>query len=118
MRGTILAVLSLVMLLNWCENLSAEPQQQPELIPVPPRMATPPEAVPIPVPVPIRMEMPPVAFYRASAYDVWQYRGVARDGRWRARVQWTPYGAYYTQDGRPFPWVNQYPNEVIIAPGR
>jgi hypothetical protein len=117
MRVTVAPYLALVLWLSWCGRLRAEPQQ-PEVIPVPPRLVSPPEGQPAPLVVPIRVEMPPIAFYRTSAYDVWQYRGVSSDGRWRPRVQWTPYGAYYTSDGRPFPWPNQYPREILTYPGR
>jgi hypothetical protein len=51
----------------------------------------------------------PPPFYRKSAYDVWQYYGVDRTGHFRPRVVYSPYGAYYLYNGKPFPWTTTHP---------
>lgn len=44
-------------------------------------------------------------YYRRSAYDVWQYYGVDRQGGFRPRVVYSPYGPYYLSNGAPYPWT-------------
>jgi hypothetical protein len=59
------------------------------------------------------MPYPPPPPYRISAYEVWQYRSVNRQGEWRFRVFDTPYGAYYLWHGVPYPWVNVHTLEYM-----
>jgi hypothetical protein len=40
---------------------------------------------------------------RIGRYSVWQNYSVDHLGRWRPRVLYTPDGAFYYYDGRPFP---------------
>ncbi len=37
--------------------------------------------------------------------DVWQLFGVDGSGRFRPRVIYSPYGAYYYYNGAPYPWT-------------
>lgn len=55
------------------------------------------------------IELPTVLPYqRMNRYDVWQYYGVDRQGYWRARVAFTPHGAFYLYNGEPYPfWPNR-----------
>ena len=48
------------------------------------------------------------AFLQTSRYDVWQYYGVDRYGRFRARVIYSPYGSYYLYNGEPYPWTTTH----------
>jgi hypothetical protein len=48
---------------------------------------------------------PPVV-YRVSQYEVWQHLSVDRQGRFRPRVIDTPYGAFYSYSGQPYPWTS------------
>jgi hypothetical protein len=61
----------------------------------------PPREAPLEFVMPMPMSMP-MAAYRVSSYDVWQYYAVDRFNRWKPRVVLSPYGgAYYLYDGRP-----------------
>jgi hypothetical protein len=53
----------------------------------------------------------PASYHRTSRYDVWQFYGVDRSGRFRPRVILSPHGAYYLYNGQPFPWVSNHPME-------
>jgi hypothetical protein len=54
--------------------------------------------------------LPPVAYYRRSAYEVWQNLAVDRQGFFRARVILTPYETgFYRYNGEPFYWVTTQP---------
>ncbi len=76
-----------------------------ELLP-PPRELQPAPAAPVYV-VP---HAPPIpAYYRTSAYDVWQLNAVDRRGFWRPRVMYSPYGAYYLYNGQRYPWAELQP---------
>src|SRR5262249_7440580 len=50
---------------------------------------------------------------RASRYEVWQYYGVDRFGRFRPRVILSPYGAYYLYNGQPYPWVTTHEADFL-----
>lgn len=52
-------------------------------------------------------------FYRASRYEVWQYYGVDRFGRFRPRVILSPHGAYYLYNGQPYPWVTTHEADFL-----
>ena len=56
---------------------------------------------------------PTMPIYRRSAYDVWQFYGVDRQGRFRPRVIYSPSGAYYLYNGVPFPWTITHPIEFM-----
>ncbi len=62
------------------------------------------EPAPAPKPVPAQVVWP-APYYRRSAYEVWQYYGVDRYGRFRPRVVYSPYGAYFLYNGAPYPWA-------------
>lgn len=68
----------------------------------------PPRSVPVVVwPAPVYT--PPI-YHRASAYDVWQYYAVDRQGQWRARVVSEPgERTYYLYNGQPYPWASVHP---------
>ena len=70
-----------------------------------------PEPEPQPHPV-LPEPLPNPMYYRTSHYAVWQFYGVDRQGRFRPRVIWGPHGAYYLDNGQPFPWVTTHPLEV------
>jgi hypothetical protein len=54
------------------------------------------------------------AYYRRSRYEVWDYYGVDRSGRFRPRVAYQPYGgSFYLVNGEAFPWVSIYPQEFM-----
>lgn len=67
-----------------------------------------PLPAPTPLPPPPGYVAPP-PFYRRSAYEVWQYYGVDRSGHFRPRVVYSPSGAYYLYNGRPYPWTTTHP---------
>ncbi len=50
------------------------------------------------MPVPVT----PPSFPRPNRYEVWQYYGVDRYGRFRRLVIAAPQGAYYLLDGQPY----------------
>ncbi|HZT80710.1 MAG TPA: hypothetical protein VFA26_10825 [Gemmataceae bacterium] len=94
MAGRVLrAVLAGGFLLLGGVALAGEP-----LPPLPP-----PPFPPLPYPPHCSPYAGPYA--RKSAYEVWQYYGVDRHGRWRPRVAYSPYGSYYLGNGAPFPWT-------------
>jgi hypothetical protein len=74
------------------------------------------EPLPSPRPLPpeyVVVPYSPPAFYRTSDYDVWQYYGVDRSGRWRPLVVQGPHGPFYLYNGQPFPWTSVHPREVM-----
>jgi hypothetical protein len=69
-----------------------------------------PGAVPGPVAAPVAPAMP--LYYRRSAYEVWQYYGVDRQGYFKPLVIYPPGGhAFNAYSGKPFPWAAVYPEE-------
>ena len=70
---------------------------------------------PAPEPAPPLLLPPPAVLNpqwgRVGRYAAWQNYSVDRFGRWRPRVLYTPDGAFYTIDGRPFPWTSIHPLE-------
>ena len=50
---------------------------------------------------------------RSDSIDVWQHYGVNRQGRFVPRVIVLPYGAYYSRDLQPYPWVQNHPGRVM-----
>lgn len=78
-------------------------QPTPEPLPLPQEadVQAPPALVVLPLP----------GYYRDNRYDVWQYYGVDRFGRWRPRVALAPPagdGSYYLINGKPYPWVSTH----------
>jgi hypothetical protein len=63
------------------------------------------------VPVPVIETYP--GYYRTSYYAIWDYYGVNRAGRFRPLVVYSPYGAYYRYNGRPFPWTQEHQGEIM-----
>ena len=57
---------------------------------------------------------PPYAYYRPSAYQVWQYYGVTYSGYFRPIVINTNNSGFYLYRGLPYPWVNNYPENQIM----
>lgn len=53
----------------------------------------------------------PMYYQRTSRYDVWQNYMVDRSGMFRPRVIYSPSGAYYQYNGKPFPWSQMHPLE-------
>jgi hypothetical protein len=68
---------------------------------------------PVAKPEPVYVETSPLAFERGNRYEVWQYLAVDRQGRFRPRVIYSPYGAYYLYSGAPFPWTATRPAEFM-----
>jgi hypothetical protein len=67
---------------------------------------------PLPAPTPLPPQPPYIIvqpLMRTSRYAVWQNYGVDRQGIFRPRVLYTPDGAFYTIDGRPYPWLTTHP---------
>lgn len=77
--------------------------------------AEPNESLPVPRPVPNVVPVEPVypdvsgGYHRTSRYAVWELYGVDRQGQFRARVIYSPYGPYYLYNGKPYPWTQMHP---------
>jgi hypothetical protein len=72
----------------------------------PPREVAPEPPHPVtPIPIP--------AYARTSRYEVWQYYGVDRQGRFRPRVIYSPYGPYYLYNGAPYPFAATHQLEFM-----
>jgi hypothetical protein len=85
--------------------IMADEPAKPEQLPAPRELA--PDYI-LPVDAPLVRP-----FERTSRYDVWQFYGVDRSGHFRARVIHSPYGAYYSHNGEPFPWVSTHELEFM-----
>jgi hypothetical protein len=68
---------------------------------------------PLPPPRIAPPEPPPIVIYRVSQYEVWQHLAVDQQGRFRPRVVWAPYGAFYTYSGKPYPWLTSDPRRFM-----
>ncbi|HZU36706.1 MAG TPA: hypothetical protein VFA18_12385 [Gemmataceae bacterium] len=91
-------------------SLLADDPPPADVLP-PPRRVVPAQPMP---PLP-----PPAYIYRRNPYDVWISYGVGRQGFWRPRVVYSPYGPYYMYSGQPFPWTITRPGEFqpyLVAP--
>ena len=73
--------------------------EKPKEQPLPPPREVQPAPIPAPAPVVILPYQP------VSAYAVWDYYAVDRNGYFKPRVIATPYGAYYPLTGKPYPWT-------------
>jgi hypothetical protein len=61
---------------------------------------------PLPPPLMVMPEAPaPPIFPRVNRYDVWQNYAVDRQGHWRARVIYSPSGAYYLYNHAPYAYT-------------
>lgn len=56
--------------------------------------------MPAPQSLPVDVVYP--GYHRVSRYDVWQNYAVDRNGYFRPRVIYSPYGPYYRYNGEPF----------------
>jgi hypothetical protein len=85
--------------------LRADEPTEPEMLP-PPRESEPRKVLP---------ERPywPPPYFRTSRYEVWQYYGVDRLGRFRPRVVYSPYGSYYLYNGQPYPWMTTHARDFM-----
>ena len=72
------------------------------------RAGDPPAEEPLPRPRPVASPVIVRPIYRVSAYEVWQNYGIDRQGLFRPRVIYSPYGSYYYANGAPFPWVETH----------
>ncbi len=94
----VLAVLFALSPMRPTVNSGDEPAPTPPTLPQPALVDVVPET--------IIMDLPPILPYeRINRYDVWQYMGVDRMGRWRPRVIHSPVGAYYLYNGAPYPFT-------------
>jgi hypothetical protein len=75
------------------------PKQMEELLP-------PPQIVP---PGNLLYPYARPTFPQFGTRDVWQYYGVDSAGRFRPRVILSPFGAYYSVNGAPYPWTTTQP---------
>ena len=50
----------------------------------------------------------PLNCTRINRYEIWQFYEVGHQGRFRPRVIYSPSGSYYSDDGRPYPWVSNH----------
>ena len=78
------------------------------------------DTLPAPWPVPDAVAAPEVSAppvdHRRSAYDVWQYYAVDRQGYFQPRVIYPPGGhAFYLYNGQPFPWASVNTQEFTPA---
>ena len=64
------------------------------------------EPTPEPAPLPY-VEIRP--WGRVNRYAIWQNYAVDRYGYFRPRVIYTPEGAFYYYDGRPYPYLTTHP---------
>jgi hypothetical protein len=73
-----------------------------------------------PLPPPRRVEPAPAPapvviypYYRVSAYAVWDHYAVDRQGFFRLRVIDTPTGAFYSYNGKPYPWTTTHSRDYM-----
>jgi hypothetical protein len=100
MRGSFVCDLAVAGWLGFAALAMAEEPAPPEMLPAPAMVM--PGSEPAP---PHRSFRP---YYRTSRYDVWQHYAVDRQGYFRPRVIYSPYGAYYLYNGAPFPWTETH----------
>ena len=94
---------------------SVSPVGGDDTLPTPrPVPGTPAVPGPVVVPPPVAPALP--QYYRRSAYEVWQYYGVDRQGYFKPLVIYPPGGhAFYAYSGKPFPWAGVYTQEFTPA---
>jgi hypothetical protein len=98
-------VLFFALLLASFAPLHADEPSQPERLP-PPKESEPQYVLP-------ERSYLPALYFRTNRYDVWQYYGVDRLGRFRPRVVYSPYGSYYLYNGQPYPWVTTHARDFM-----
>ena len=77
-------------------------------------------AEPLPAPTPEPAPTPYVevlSFGRVNRYAVWQNYAVDRHGYFRPRVIYTPDGAFYVYDGRPYTQLITHPLDFMPYAG-
>jgi hypothetical protein len=69
----------------------------------------PDEAAPAPRAVPGELVVPNYYYQRINRWERWDGVAVAHSNQWRPRVIYSPDGAYFLYNGKPYPWmpVNQ-----------
>lgn len=79
------------------------------------RAAEPPPPEPLPFPTPVHADPVPLPTMpyqvREDPYARWYFLGVDRQGFFRPRVIYSPYGSYYLYNGKPFPWAIMHQRE-------
>ena len=104
-----------------CALAAAQPPKE-ETLPAPKEFhfqvtPLPPEAYMIPPDVPYVLP-----YQRTSAYAHWQLVGVNRQGLWRARVIYSPYGPYYLYNGEPYLFAPMHQRDfmpyIVDSPNR
>jgi hypothetical protein len=89
----------------------AKAKEGPEQLPVPREIAG-KETLPAPRvlgPMPFFPYAPPDPPPQFGRRDVWQYFSVNNRGQFVPRVVYSPHGAYYLYNGRPFPYTTTQP---------
>ncbi len=81
--------------------------QEPEKLPPPEKLPTPKvEIVP-------SYEIVPYLPRTTGSRDVWQHYGVGPQGRYVPKVIVTPYGAMYSRDLTPYPWIQNRTTAIM-----
>jgi hypothetical protein len=99
--------LLLLLALSSLSPLAVGGAQEPDALPPPRALETPP-VLPqafYPEILPYVGPQPP----RPGTREVWQYMGVDQTGRWRPKVILSPYGSYYYYTREPYPWLSSRP---------
>jgi hypothetical protein len=67
-----------------------------------------------PIPAPKKQIEPAVTIQpRQDTIDVWQHYAVGTRGRFVPRVIVTPFGAFYSRDLSPYPWVQNRTTAIM-----
>jgi hypothetical protein len=106
----IFSWVAVIVVLSLPRSVQADETQQPEQLPPPRQSVRDPQPQPPSMPGPVYLYQP---YFRTSRYDVWQYYGVDRLGRFRPRVIYSPYGSYYLYNGHPYPWVTTHARDFM-----
>jgi hypothetical protein len=99
-------IVSVVLLLS--VTVTAVRADEPEKLP-PPKEAQPTLSPPAYVE---SVYVYPI-YLRPHRYEVWSYYGVDRQGRFRPRVAYTPYGSFYLYNGQPYPWTTTHARDFM-----
>jgi hypothetical protein len=73
--------------------------------PAPKKVEENPDEAPAPRALPGETIVLPYYHQRINRWDRWQYVSVAHSNQWRPRVIYSPNGAYYLYNGKPYPWM-------------
>ncbi len=101
------ALMVLAVLGNLGSGHEPGPKKKPEVLPIPKQK----EELPLPRVIPENLLFPyaPPHVPQVGTREVWQYYAVDSAGRFRPRVIFSPYGAYYAANGDPYPWTTTRP---------